>query len=92
MTVTPYIKGCFGHMVIGKMLRVAGSASSIATPRSANGTVYAERKLAAFPPKMPSRRNGHRSFACYLSTEVIDNIKVGDTISTPRGGEGTNTK
>ena len=91
-TVTPYINECFGHMVIGKMLRVAGSASSIATPRSANETVYTERKLAAFPPKMPSSRNGQRSFACYLSTEVIDNIKVGDTISTPRDGEGTNTK
>ncbi|KAK0625244.1 hypothetical protein B0T17DRAFT_655008 [Bombardia bombarda] len=101
--VTPYIKECFGHMVIGKMLQLAGNSSSPAEP-----LLSAERPRgrSVEQPKINSHllaqavesRHGKpvrysSTKSSFLSKAAIDHIAVGDTISTPPDGEDvTDTK
>lgn len=105
--VTPYVKECFGHMVIGKMLKTIEGSPTMQPRRSettrppspgsldgrVGGRASTTPAAAATPtPTIPSSRTGRKSQACFLPLEVIDQIKAGDTISTPRDGEATDTK
>ncbi|GAB1317526.1 hypothetical protein MFIFM68171_07736 [Madurella fahalii] len=99
--VTPYIKECFGHMIVGKMLKVIDGNPSLQlfqrevwrphSPRPIDGGVWVRKPLES-AVEMPSSSAGRRSQACFLPYEVIDQIKAGDTISTPRDGDATDTK
>jgi DNA (cytosine-5)-methyltransferase 1 len=73
--VTPYIKDCFGHMVLGEVLKVIGSnkTSLLANP---------DKPFAASVP-VPIHKRTRISRPCFLPLNVIDQIRVGDTISTP---------
>lgn len=77
--VTPYIKECFSHMVIGKMLKLVGEDAQ------AEDTQAKEANAAhrAQPSPIP----------VIQSNLDVSKIRVGDTISTPRDdGETTDTK
>ncbi|KAK3317865.1 hypothetical protein B0T19DRAFT_451814 [Cercophora scortea] len=92
-TVTPYIKECFGHMIIGKLLRLAGEDTPLNTlPPPAK---LAQHEMPQVSAGVPCGR-GYRAVQArpqFLSKEMVDKIKVGDTISTPRDGEeDTDTK
>jgi DNA (cytosine-5)-methyltransferase 1 len=94
--VTPYIKECFGHMSLGKMLRVVDYSTSKAQPdfgshRSLDATRTVER-ATPIEAMVSSCTTGRRRKPYFLPCEVIDRIRVGDTISTPRDGETTDTK
>ncbi|KAK4154294.1 hypothetical protein C8A00DRAFT_14546 [Chaetomidium leptoderma] len=92
--VTPYVKDCFGHMVIGKMLKAirgeeASQPSGAGAQQQPNGAV--EKSVAA-PARIPSSKRSRSSEACFLPLDIIDQIKIGDTISTPRDDSSTDTK
>ncbi|KXX76365.1 DNA (cytosine-5)-methyltransferase 1, partial [Madurella mycetomatis] len=99
--VTPYIKECFGHMTVGKMLRAIDGSSTMQlsrrgtwrprNPRPVGGGVGVGELLES-AAKTPSSKAGRRGQARFLPYEVIDQIKAGDTISTPRDGDATDTK
>jgi len=95
--VTQYIQDCFGHMVIGRMLRVPGGCP----PSRFYGTGPTglfdrapEPDTSPTPPptRLPCSKRTRTSEACFLPLDVLDQIKAGDTISTPRDGEATGTK
>jgi DNA (cytosine-5)-methyltransferase 1 len=86
--VTPYIKECFGHMIIGKMLHAVGN-STRELPGPGAQSLHVP---VALPAPNPSNKRGRKSEPCFLPLDVIDRIKPGDTISTPRDGETTDTK
>lgn len=164
--VTPYIKECFGHMILGKVLRVAGeekdqevklaerlkndakeNTKTEATIETKVETVVTESTTAPLPPLpaevseavkavesdvvpivssdvLPPPENNlpssmqendkpkakpkqktqpqpqpkttgqvHPAYTKYLSQERVDQIKVGDVISTPRDdSSNTDTK
>ena len=95
--VTQYIKDCFGHMAIGEMFKVIGEkpASRLSLGvalRPCNGATTIDKPAPPPIRRNPSSRRTRTSEACFLTLEAIDKIKVGDTISTPRDGESTNTK
>ncbi|KAK3487105.1 DNA methyltransferase Dim-2 [Neurospora crassa] len=124
--VTPYIKECFGHMILGKVLRLAGedaekekevklakrlkienkndtkadtkadtkddmkndtATESLPTP------LRVKPKAKANPKPKPSTQPLHAAHVKYLSQELVNKIKVGDVISTPRDdSSNTDTK
>ena len=92
--VTQYIKDCFGHMVIGKMLKVVGEepAGRRSLAEALREAVAINRPMPPPTRRNPSSRRTRKSEACFLTLEAIDQIKAGDTISTPRDGESTDTK
>ncbi|KAK4131071.1 S-adenosyl-L-methionine-dependent methyltransferase [Trichocladium antarcticum] len=85
--VTPYIQDCFGHMAIGTMLRTVGGPAAA----TSNGVAEVDTPTE-LPAQAPSYRRGPRHGPSFLAPEVIDRIKAGDTISTPRDGDTTDTK
>lgn len=95
--VTRYIKDCFGHMVIGKMFKVIGEEpanrlSQGVAPRPCNAATTIDKPTPPLVRRNPSSKRTRTSEACFLTLEAIDQIKPGDTISTPRDGASTNTK
>ncbi|KAL2135172.1 hypothetical protein VTI74DRAFT_9489 [Chaetomium olivicolor] len=87
--VTPYVKDCFGHMVIGEMLRAVGGhgdSQMLVANQQFNGVKKAG-KSTPLPTRIPTSKRTRTSEPCLLPLEVIDMVKVGDTISTPRDGE-----
>jgi DNA (cytosine-5)-methyltransferase 1 len=89
--VTPFIKRCFGHMVIGKMLKAIGDDSPSAFYRPAAlrwwNAPNPQVEMSTAPPKRAVKTS--RGF---LPLGLVRMIKEGDTISTPRDGESTDTK
>ncbi|KAL2023682.1 hypothetical protein VTK56DRAFT_1396 [Thermocarpiscus australiensis] len=103
--VTPYIKECFGHMAFGKILKAVGQQPGVQghtlrlrrdTSQLLDGSAEVEepRAVTAEIPSAKSctGRTGRRRQACFLPLEVLDQIRAGDTISTPRDEEMTGTK
>ncbi|KAK1783327.1 DNA methyltransferase [Copromyces sp. CBS 386.78] len=152
--VTPYIKECFGHMILGKVLRLAGedaekekevklakrvkkenkddikeetATESLPTPLQPLPVQVAEvipidshltsivssdvlrpennppltskenikptAKPKPKPQPQPKMGQIHPAYIKYLSQELVDQIKVGDVISTPRDdSSNTDTK
>lgn len=126
--VTPYIKECFGHMILGKVLRLAGEdaenekavklakrlpvqvleappvesdiVSNVSSdlplsennpPPLTNGSV--KPKANANPKPKLSSQPLNAAHVQYLSQELVNKIKVGDVISTPRDdSSNTDTK
>lgn len=88
--VTQYVKDCFGHMVIGKILKVVGDTRlGTQSQRPLNGAV--EKPKMRLDRHLSSKRS-RTSKACFLPLDVIDRVKAGDTISTPRDEDTTDTK
>lgn len=97
--VTPYIKDCFGHMIIGKMLRLAGegfSGSVESTKPPGTPTPNQQlggKRIEAVAKAIPSKRTSSQAQDPRLGArQMIESIKPGDTISTPRDGDSTDTK
>ncbi|KAL2171770.1 hypothetical protein VTG60DRAFT_1768 [Thermothelomyces hinnuleus] len=90
--VTPYVKDCFGHMVIGKILKaVENPTTCVGIPTRQHSDMSGERS-SALPDRLPSSKRTRTSEACFIPLDAIERIRVGDTISTPRDGETTDTK
>ncbi|KAL1843575.1 hypothetical protein VTJ49DRAFT_858 [Mycothermus thermophilus] len=87
--VTPYIKECFGHMIIGKMLRTVGNSTVLGTKPT---TTAPSRTVSPPYQRIPTSKRTRTSEACFLPLDAIDAIKVGDVISTPPDGDATDTK
>ncbi|KAK3941323.1 hypothetical protein QBC46DRAFT_431654 [Diplogelasinospora grovesii] len=89
--VTPYIKECFGHMIVGQVLKCPGQHAE--TPDT-SAQVHARQGK----PKrrgsigVPPVKRRHEAQYQFLAEELVKRIQEGDTISTPRDGEGTGTK
>lgn len=91
--VTPYIMKCFGHMVLGKVLMVGGPEGEKASLEAKEESRRAVVHPSAKPQKWGTRRQNSQTYGTFLSTEKVDLIQVGDTISTPRDHEeATDTK
>lgn len=90
--VTPYVMECFGHMTLGKVLKVGGQESE--TPKSSENQQDRQTVKRQFKPaQSQTRTRGPSAHAAFLSKEAVDCIVVGDVISTPRDMEGaTDTK
>lgn len=95
--VTQYIQDCFGDMVIGKMLRVPGGCPpsrfyGTGPPGPFNRAAKPDKPPTPPPTRLPCSKRTRTSEACFLPLDELDQIKVGDTISTPRDAEATGTK
>ncbi|KAL2163499.1 hypothetical protein VTH06DRAFT_5557 [Thermothelomyces fergusii] len=95
--VTPYIEECFGHMAIGRILKAIEyptARQGISPPArqrlDVSGT--GRPQAQALPERLPSSKRTRTSEACFIPLDAIERIKVGDTISTPRDGETTDTR
>ncbi|KAL2151367.1 hypothetical protein VTH82DRAFT_6465 [Thermothelomyces myriococcoides] len=93
--VTPYIKDCFGHMVIGKILKTVESQTARpGTParQRQHSDVSGLNCPPTLPDKLPSSKRTRTSEACFIPLDAVERIRVGDVISTPRDSETTDTK
>ncbi|KAK4192164.1 putative DNA methylase [Podospora australis] len=88
-TVTPYIDGLFGHMVIGKVLNAVGNAEAEEAALLATNQLVGHDNGGFQTSKTYV---GRRRKPCFVPLDVIDNVQVGDVISTPPDGESTDTK
>lgn len=87
--VTPYIMECFGHMILGKVLKVGGLDSE-ASESIENQTGRPAVERPGPNPAQPQTKSRGPSF---LSPEAVDGVVVGDVISTPRDmQDATDTK